>query len=267
MLLSAAPQPDESPALWMSRHRAHDVTWLLEAWDALAARIPGLCRETLCDGGGLPVIGLRRDLGEGVPTLYISAGIHGDEAAAPLGLLWWAEEALADCPCSVALLPCLNPWGLANNTRLDSAGADLNRLFDDHAHPLVAAWERFTSGDSYAAALCLHEDYDAVGAYCYELAETPGVAAALFSAQAGRALLSPDLRPEIDGMLAEGGVITPHKNREMPTEDLPEAVRLYGPLTGLSLTFETPSEFSLYDRVTAHRLFIEGLVEHLAAAR
>src|SRR3712207_8217480 len=37
------------------------------------------------------------------------------------------------------IFPCLNPWGLVNNTRADAEGRDLNRLFHTHTAPIVNA--------------------------------------------------------------------------------------------------------------------------------
>ncbi len=57
-------------------------------------------------------------------TIYISAGIHGDEPAGTEALITWAEEntrLLRRRP--FFLVPCINPWGLVNNVphRLEEA--------------------------------------------------------------------------------------------------------------------------------------------------
>ena len=44
-------------------------------------------------------------------------------------------------------------------------------------------------------------------------------------------------------------------------EGMPEAVTLFAEQGGAALTFETPSEFSLFDRVQAHRTFVAGIFE------
>lgn len=258
----ASPAPNETSAVWLQRHRSHDVPWLLQRWQDLARNCPGLTGGALLKKvGDFEVPYFRHSPAPDRPHLYVSAGIHGDEPAATLGLLWWAEESLLDCPCAVTLLPCLNPWGLSQNSRYDASGTDLNRCFDDPRQPLIGAWDRFVDRERYDVTLCLHEDYDAVGAYCYELpGSDPGVAAGIFADGWGDLPL--DLRPEIDGMDAHGGVISPRRN--LPTTELPEALRLFGRHTPLSLTFETPSEFGLYERAKAQRDFIRGVIQHLS---
>src|SRR5207244_2768752 len=102
--------------------------------------------------------------------LYVSAGIHGDEPAAPEALLRWAEShapCLAEWP--LLIFPCLNPWGLRNNSRFGRGGHDLNRLFHHDDHPTVAAVRRITEPHHFAVSLNMHEDYDAQGIYLYEV--------------------------------------------------------------------------------------------------
>ena len=38
---------------------------------------------------------------------------------------------------SLLIYPCLNPWGLENNSRIDAKGIDLNRIWDCAQNPLV----------------------------------------------------------------------------------------------------------------------------------
>jgi hypothetical protein len=110
--------------------RAHDVPHLLARWRRLARSLR-LTPEILCRAGGYDVITLEKR-GE-LPGIYVSAGIHGDEAGATEGFFRWAargglEELLArDIPFFLA--PVLNPWGIANNRRHNADGIDLNRQF------------------------------------------------------------------------------------------------------------------------------------------
>ena len=58
---------------------------------------------------------------------YISAGLHGDEAAPPWGLLEWAEhhaKQLREEPFIIFL--AFNPIGLLLNTRMDQRGVEVN---------------------------------------------------------------------------------------------------------------------------------------------
>ena len=84
-------------------------------------------------GHGTP--GLRSDGG-----IYLSAGIHGDEPASTEALLVWAQENAARLRgMPLLLFPCLNPWGLRNNMRLDQSGTDLNRAFHRDDLPQITA--------------------------------------------------------------------------------------------------------------------------------
>ena len=67
------------------------------------------------------------------PAVFVLAGVHGDEPVgveAALRLL----ESLADGEVQLTqhrllVLPCLNPSGLADETRANRAGQDINRQF------------------------------------------------------------------------------------------------------------------------------------------
>ena len=62
------------------------------------------------------------------------------------------------------LFPCLNPWGLVNNSASNAHGLDLNRALSSRR---PAGDQRGASRSSaphhFAAALMLHEDYDGAG--------------------------------------------------------------------------------------------------------
>ena len=195
------PRPLDSRLL---AHRSHDVAHLLARWQAVA-RAAGLEWRVIHETLGGPVVSLRTP-GPLDRALYISTGVHGDEAGSVLGLLEWAErvpEALTAQP--VLLFPLFNPAGLAANTRGDETGLDLNRSFHDTTHPHIAAWLREVEGASFSAALCLHEDYDAQGLYCYEINPGPLLAPDLMAAS--EHIIPRDARAEIEGRAASGGII------------------------------------------------------------
>ena len=77
-------------------HRAHDSVLLARRWAALAKR-SGLKWRRFATAGEFPVHAAESPgrPGDGRATIYLSAGVHGDEAAAPWGLLEWAEEHVA----------------------------------------------------------------------------------------------------------------------------------------------------------------------------
>ena len=246
----------------LTGHRSHDAAELIDRWVRAGARC-GWQTEELTRSAGFPVLALHSPA-SGRNGLYISAGMHGDEAAPPWALLDWFEtegHRLRDRP--ITLFPCLNPWGLVTNSRLNEMGEDLNRQFHREDHPLVNAWRSCIQERRYALSLCLHEDYDAQGVYVYELYRSGAerVATRLLGAAADQIPVDP--RGKIDGRAATSGII----RRSRIPADLPghpEAIALHSlGFTRHNLTFETPSEFSLDVRIDAHRSFIDAAVQYL----
>ncbi|WP_009959950.1 M14 family metallopeptidase [Verrucomicrobium spinosum] len=246
----------------LANHRAHDYRALVREWRVLAKEA-GLKMQAFARvGGQLPVYVLRTKdaANDRRPTIYLSAGIHGDEAAAPWGLLDWARENVALLREGRFLIfPVLNPHGLILNTRADQDGADLNRSFNVPEHPLITVWRQLVEGREFSLALCLHEDYDGQGCYLYELnPRGPVVGHAILN---DCSLVLPiDQRKRIDGRAAKGGLIVRRMLPEMPGH--PEAIVLHLMGTPLTLTFESPSEFSLHDRIEAQKTFIRSALEH-----
>jgi protein MpaA len=235
---------------FLKAHRAHDPVWLIHRW-LMIARRARLDVHEFASAGERKMFILRprrpRPFGRKV---YLSAGIHGDEPAGALGLLIWAKaniELLRDL--DVTIFPCLNPWGLENNVREDERGRDLNRLFQSRAAPFPA-WRRELGKERFDIAICLHEDYDAQGTYLYDLGGQDGERLLAAAAQ----FIQPDPRPRIEGSKVKAGLIRPSDVtlKSLPLSGLPEAIWLYFERCGNAITFETPSEFSLYRRAHAH---------------
>ena len=250
---------------FLPRHRAHDYAALMAGWERVVT-LAGLQATTLGMGGALPIVVFESAAAaQGRPAVYLSAGVHGDEPAPPWGLLSWALDHLDLLRTgSFILSPCLNPVGLVGNTRMDGQGKDLNRRFHITRDPLIKAWRTFMKGRLLVFSLCLHEDYDSQGCYVYEVSnqrrlqcEAPMAAIEEF--------LPRDLRREIEGRPARRGIIRP--KIIPPGLHGPEALVLHQQGCPVTLTFETPSEFGLDDRVRAHRRFIEASLEHIVGIR
>jgi protein MpaA len=148
---------------WLNHHSAHDYEALITRWKKLA-RKSGLEIVPLAKQGDYETIALRgSDRGES-EGLYLSSGVHGDEPASIWGLLEWAEanpQILKKD--SVVILPCVNPWGMVNNVRVDIRGRDLNRMFQNKTLPFFRAWRKLVGDQQFRMALNLHEDYGAQG--------------------------------------------------------------------------------------------------------
>ena len=218
--------------------------------------------QVLTHVAGLPIYLLESGKRE-APAVYLSAGVHGDEPAAAWGLLAWAQQnisLLRQGPFVIS--PCLNPIGLIGNTRVDHRGVDLNRSFHLASDEVCGPWLRAIQGRQLIAGLCLHEDYDAQGCYVYEL----GLHKEIFS----RAVLlrctgtiPADHRRLIDRRRAADGII---RRRKAPPDlpGLPEAIVLHQLGCPLTLTFETPSEFALDDRIDTQKEFLAAALSLLS---
>ena len=207
---------------------------------------------------GFPVYVIEAPTRSG-PSLYLSAGIHGDEPAATEGLITWCEKrARALRKINVLIFPCLNPWGLQHNDRHDARGRDLNRGYHRRDIAVIAAQKKILRGRSFDAALMLHEDFDAHGAYLYEIkGDKPYWGEKLLAAAARHLPLEP--RKKVEGHAARGGLIRRSVNRGTMREH-PEAFCLRFGHTGRSLTFETPSEFSMTARVRAQGAMLDEVL-------
>ena len=244
-------------------HRPHHYRLLVQRWRALA-RSSGLRVRTLAHAGSDPLIYLQSPALAATGGIYISAGIHGDEPASSEALITWAEKhtrRLARWP--LLLFPCLNPWGLRNNVRLDAAGMDLNRAFHLDDHPVIAALKRVVAPHQFDLAVMLHEDYDGEGFYLYEIQRAlPFWGEDLLAV--ARRHLGIDPRKRIDGHKAQAGLIRRRFNRTRFEEiGCPEAIWLHEFHARRALTIETPSECALAARVRAHVAVLEECIRRV----
>jgi len=203
------------------------------------------------------------------PRLYLSAGIHGDEISGPLALLEMIAQSGFFAAFDVTLCPILNPNGLARGMRTNWDAIDLNRDYrNSRSREIKSHIETLQTLGRFNASMLLHEDYEGMGAYVYELNETfdPGLGAKIIAAMGLHVPI--DLRPEIDGWAARGGVIS---RRDLVArlgriEDCPEwaeAAYLTVHHTGVSYTTETPKPFPIEARVKAQIAAVETLMNAL----
>lgn len=241
------------------RHdRPHDYKHLIRRWRKVA-KAGGLKVVKYAEAGGYDVFVVESVRKNDAPAVYISAGIHGDEAASTEGLVSWAEKNAARLrEGNFLIFPCLNPWGLVSNCRLDADGRDLNRAFHDEAVPQVAAHKQLLGKRRFDLALTLHEDYDALGFYLYEV---PGPKP-YWGEHLTRAVsrhVPIEKRHKIEGRAAKDGIVRKSiKPDLLPT--WPEAFVLYFAHCNRVFTVETPSEFHLDDRVAAQVAVLEKAV-------
>ena len=253
---------------FLARHSAHDYRALVDTWRRLANYAKADC-GLFAAAHHFPIFWLGKSGDARLPALYLSAGIHGDEPASVWGLVEWARTRLAKQRRTYLIFPCLNPWGLVNNRRDDGRGRDMNRGF---THPMPAIQRRWTrvlntrmAGQKFHTAVCLHEDYDARGLYCYELYRRGQPSLANTAMAAAETVLPRDKRTSIEGSRAHNGLIRRNVLPEMP--GAPEAFALFNDWAWQVHTFETPSEFSFYTRVQAHNYYLHAIENAIEACR
>ncbi|MDR2844618.1 MAG: M14 family metallocarboxypeptidase [Puniceicoccales bacterium] len=220
--------------------------------------------------GALPLLAAESAPASPKMSIYLSAGIHGDEPAGPLALLSLMSRKWFDPAIAWHVLPLLNPLGMANGTREAPSGLDLNRDYraersaETRAH---TEWLR-RRGRRYDAALSLHEDWESSGFYLYEMREPwePDLGWSIL--QSVEPVTGIDRSPEIDGFPAMNGLLRPHAGSSLETvEQWPEQLYLRQHHTSLSFTFETPSSVPLQTRVMAHVIAVTTAVNLLLRPR
>jgi murein peptide amidase A len=243
-------------------HRAHDYLYLARRWKSLARRAKLSC-ESFATSDEYELLCVRSPALEATEGIYLSAGIHGDEPASTEGLYLWAElnlKYLRRLP--LFLLPCLNPWGLVHNTRVDADGRDLNRSYHLDNVPEIRAQKELLKGYSFSLSMCLHEDYDAQGVYLYEVRQRGSAdrPIGLELLTAAGYYVPIDLRKKIEGRRAlQGSIKRRIRVKQYPV--MPEAAYLAFNHSHHTITFETPSEYELGARVQAHAAAIQRSVE------
>ena len=108
-----------------------------------------------------------------LPVVSVLAGVHGDEPGGmEAGLLFLervADGAAPPARHSLLVFPCLNPSGLADGTRVNRIGQDINRQFHADGTQESAAVRGFLDLPRAAALVDLHCDRQAQGYYLFEL--------------------------------------------------------------------------------------------------
>jgi hypothetical protein len=220
----------------------------------------------------------------GRPTVLISGGVHGDEPAgvhAALAFLATAQREF-DEVVQFAVFPCVNPSGFDADTLETASGANLNRLFGlNSSQPEVRAIEDWLRAQAqrFRMTFDLHEvspDYVGEGfvqkdnpraAYLYETVNDG-------SERVGRSMIDalPPNRPVCDWPtiyddLNQAGVISyPEGGRnKIYAEGTSFDSFLSKRYTGHSFTLETPTGWSLSDRVDTHVTFMKTALRDLMA--
>jgi hypothetical protein len=257
----------------------NDYDALAGAWRALRSRGVRV-REIACVGA--PRTLLIAELGDAAqPTVAISAGVHGDEPAAPWALLALVRDGLLDRRFAYRLWPCLNPSGYRAATRANAEGHDVNRSFSRGGQtPEARAVLTANRDRRFALTIDLHEDHEAHGAYVYEPLR-PGavpvfsdaIVAALDDAGLPVQALSgefdlgapPGADPAEIYDLRRGIVLVDYEAELRVFTGLPGSLAAMYRGTPAALTFESPRPRPWDERIAAHRVAVTAALARLAA--
>ncbi len=234
----------------------HELISKIESAGASA----GFRVERYGEAGGYPLLALTRRTPGPRPRIYVSAGIHGDEPAAPVAILEMLRAGVFDGRATWFVCPALNPTGLAAGTRENAGGLDLNRDYRSTRSPEIAAHVAWLQGQpSFDLTLALHEDWESTGFYLYEQnpRDRPSLAPLMLGAVSRECPI--DRSPVIDGREAQDGVIRPLGD-PFGRELWPESLYLRVNHTSLAYTLESPSAFPLPQRIRALRAAVESAI-------
>jgi len=222
-----------------------------------------------CAAGTRPWLQRAAILGPVAPSLYLSAGIHGDEISGPMALLKMLRDRDFFVDFNVTIFPILNPDGLAQNLRVNAASIDLNRDYrNTKSDEILSHIEALKTLGKFDAAMMLHEDFEGIGAYLYELNDRlePDLGQKIITAMGRHVPI--DTRPEIEDVPARNGVISRKellakhgKIEDRP--EWPEALYLSVHHTQVSYTTETPKPFPLEHRIEAQIAAVRTLMSAL----
>jgi protein MpaA len=226
-----------------------DIDSVLRDIDSLAAQTAWSKHEIQTSTHTIPAY--YRTPAPNGPHLYISAGIHGDEPAAPLSVLKLFQQNEWPAHLNLWIIPCLNPGGFRLNRRENENGIDLNRDFRNSRSEIIRAHMAWVDTlPRFTVALCLHEDWESQGFYLYELNPELQRSFADEIIKGVEKICPIDRSPEIEGRKAQNGIIC--ANPDLPKRpDWPEAFYLVHNKTRLTYTFEAASDYLLPVRIHA----------------
>jgi murein peptide amidase A len=236
----------------------HDYRFLTERWQNLA-QIAGLKMQVYATAENFDLFCLHSPVLRRNGGIYLSAGIHGDEAGATEGLYEWAclhASRLRELP--VMIFPCLNPYGLVYNQRTDSDNRDQNRGYHLDELPRIQAQKKVIKGHFFRLAVCLHEDYDARGVYLYETRKgSGGFRCGVLAAAENH--ISIDRRRAIEARCWDLIWMIAGRIKNFPA--LAEAMYLSRYHTERSITLETPPEYGICARIQANVAILQRAIE------
>jgi hypothetical protein len=276
-------QPLSKPSIPKIYSYQHDV---LDRIDRLPAdfKVQTLGVIPGSSGEKHPLLVIRRTVDRSVPTILVSAGVHGEEPAGVFALLDFLEGGSGQLDrkkLNLLALPCINPVGFEYGVRFGSGGVDLNRNFkSDTVQPenLLVQRAIAQAGGPFLATLDLHEidpEWSAEGFvasdnprdfYLYECCEQKERRIGHHLVAAAEQISPACKWDRIYLDKNSGGVVWYPEGAANPVYALGTTLEGYlqAGYTKHAFTLETPAGLLISVRVRLQRSFLETAIQHLA---
>jgi hypothetical protein len=231
-----------------------DVDYLLKEF-ASSAESQGFKINTLEDGR------IYAHRNGGLKKCYISTGIHGDEPAGPVTMLYMMKTKMYPTNMDMLLFPCLNPEGFRKVTRSNN-GMDLNRDYSSEKSDKTIfhkrALEKFGVPDM---SILIHEDWSSDGFYMYDQCDSNSQSQNIINKVSQYFPIN--THRKIDRhKTSSPGIITPMR-QHFDRKKWPEAIWLWEEGCPQNYTLETPTEFPIKSRVKVLTSAVKQLIESL----
>ena len=239
---------------------------LVAAWKRVRGRGDASVREVACVGVPRTLVLAEIPGPSGAPVVLLSAGVHGDEPAAPWALLSLVRDGLLDRRFGYRIWACTNPSGYEAGTRVNAEGIDVNRSFGRGGQSAEARAIVTANRDrKFALAIDLHEDFEADGFYLYEpiVEDRAPYGASIVRAMDEAGFAVQDLVDdfELGYPLEAHHLRTLERGRVLPNPDAereffdgtPLSLHLLRRAAERALTLESPRKRAWNERIAMHR--------------
>ncbi len=202
--------------------------------------------------------------------VLLTGGMHGNEPAGTEALLQFIETMSAnvaqDAHTEIDVIPLVNPWGWAHDTRFNQTGRDINRDFASFRSQEARLIRDFTRKKKYDLISDHHEDPDGKGFYMYQYGmRSTALSRAIIRMQRAHGYpIEQDVTMVVlrtkDGLIdvPYAGLWYMSLTRQLSMSNyfrLYNARRVY--------TVETPTHLPMDDRLRMHRDTLTALVERV----